>query len=55
MPLWLRRFTFNKIKEFHLPKEDENEKSWINGNVKEEASKNKTIKPPTYVTKASKK
>jgi hypothetical protein len=32
-----------------------NEDSWVQGNVKEEASKNKQVKVPTYVTKASKK
>lgn len=57
MPLWLRRFTFHKIKEWHNPpeKENANEDSWTQKSVaKEEASKNKTIKPPTYITKASK-
>jgi hypothetical protein len=56
MPLWLRRFTFNKLKEWHTPTENENENSWIKNSVaKEEASKNKKIQPPTYITKASRK
>lgn len=55
MPIWLRKYTFNKIKEYYTPKENNNSDSWTNGSVKEEASKNKQIKVPTYVTKASKK
>lgn len=54
MPIWLRKFTFNKLKD-HYNKPSANEDSWTQGNVKEEASKNKQIKVPTYVTKASKK
>ena len=54
MPIWLRKFTFNKLKD-HYNKSSTNEDSWTQGNVKEEASKNKQIKVPTYVTKASKK
>ena len=56
MPLWLRRYTFHTIKEWYenqTPKE--NDDSWVKGAAKEEASKNKKITPPTYVTKASKK
>jgi hypothetical protein len=55
MPIWLRKFTFTKLKEYHTPKNNKNESSWTQGEVKEEASKNKQIKVPTYVTKASKK
>ena len=55
MPIWLRKFTFNKLKEYYTPKDNKNESSWTQGDVKEEASKNKQIKVPTYVTKASKK
>ena len=55
MPIWLRKFTFNKLKEYYTPKDNKNESSWTKGDVKEEASKNKQIKVPTYVTKASKK
>jgi hypothetical protein len=56
MPLWLRKYTFHTIKEWYesqSPKE--NNDSWVKGAVKEEASKNKKITPPSYVTKASKK
>jgi hypothetical protein len=57
MPLWLRKFTFNKLKEWHAPPdEDAKENSWTKNSIaKEEASKNKKIQPPTYITKASKK
>jgi len=56
MPLWLRTFTFNKLKEWYNQEiKNPNEDSWTSGAAKEEASKNKQIKVPTYVTKASKK
>jgi hypothetical protein len=56
MPIWLRNYTFNKLKEYyHQSKQNPNEDSWTQGHVKEEASQNKKIQVPTYVTKASKK
>jgi hypothetical protein len=56
MPIWLRNFTFNKIKEWYNPQNDTNDSSWIdNKEAKREASNNKKVKIPTYVTKASKK
>jgi hypothetical protein len=56
MPLWLRKFTFNKLKEWHTPPEDAKKDSWTKkSTAKEEASKNKKIHPPTYITKASRK
>jgi hypothetical protein len=56
MPIWLRNYTFNKIKEWYTPEnQNPNEDSWVGGIAKEEASKNKQIKVPTYVTKTSKK
>ena len=56
MPIWLRKFTFNKIKEWYSKSKDtKNEDSWVSGEAKENAAKNKKINPPTYVTKASKK
>ena len=56
MPIWLRKFTFNKVKEWYdQSKSNKNENSWLSGEAKENAAKNKKIKPPTYVTKASKK
>lgn len=56
MPIWLRNYTFNKLKEYyHQSTNTKNEDSWTQGSVKEEASKNKKVQVPTYVTKASKK
>lgn len=52
MPIWLRKFTFNKLKEHYNPKKDD---------VVDESIKNMKIAPkipkptPTYSTKASKK
>lgn len=51
MPIWLRRYTFNEIKEYY---EEQNKKS-IEANTK---STKKTLGPdidPTYSSKASKK
>ena len=56
MPIWLRNFTFNKIKEWYdKSKPKAVDESWTNGGAKAEAAKNKQIKPPSYVTKASRK
>jgi hypothetical protein len=49
MPIWLRKFTFNKIKEFYEPKEEENTQV---PNVKSLARPNIEH---TYSTKATKK
>ena len=46
MPIWLRKFTFSKIKEWYdTSKDNNNEESWISGEAKNEASKNKKITP----------
>ena len=55
MPIWLRKYTFNKLKEWYQEDTNPNEQSWTQGAAKEEASKNKKVQVPTYVTKASKK
>lgn len=57
MPIWLRKFTFNKIKEwYYKSKSKENEDSWVKDKeAKKVASQNKKINVPTYVTKASRK
>ena len=56
MPIWLRVYTFSKLKDWYSQStSNKNEESWVNGSVKEEASKNKKVQVPTYVTKASKK
>jgi hypothetical protein len=55
MPIWLRVYTFKKLKDWYNTSNNNNDDSWTQGSVKEEAAKNKTIQVPTYVTKASKK
>ena len=48
MPIWLRKFTFNKIKEYYDNQEKQNSKT----------STKKTLHPdidPTYTSKPSKK
>ena len=52
MPIWLRKFTFNKLKEHYSPKKDD---------IVDESIKNMKLAPkiptsnPTYSTRASKK
>jgi hypothetical protein len=62
MPVWLRRFTFEKIKEFYDKEREEAEKqqgTLNNNNPKDLARPNIAPKQqsnqPTYVTKAPKK
>jgi len=52
MPLWLRKTTFNLIKEYYDKQNEENEKNIIN-----DKSSPKIAKPdiPDYITKAAKK
>lgn len=57
MPIWLRTFTFNKLKEHYESKDktkDTVEESIKNMKAAGAISKN-TVKPPSYITKASKK
>jgi len=58
MPLWLRRTTFNMIKEFYDKETEEAEKqqNQLNNKGKSEISRpNIAPKSPTYTTKAPKK
>lgn len=57
MPIWLRRFTFNKLKSWYDSQNpSKNDESWTSGPQKNIAQEErKKITPPTYVTKASKK
>ena len=58
MPIWLRNFTFKKLKEWYdqsSNKNQSNENTWVQGNVREEAFKNKKNISSSYTTKASKK
>ncbi len=51
MPIWLRKFTFNKIQDYYTQQAEES--STPDKQVKSESKSNK-IKRPTYSTKASK-
>jgi len=59
MPLWLRKFTFEKLKEYYEKQKEEAEKQQNmlkNRSSKEVSRPNITpSKPPTYVAKAPKK
>ena len=62
MPIWLRKFTFNAIKEFYDNEREEYEKASGNGQIMKNAdqltkmAKNeKALQKPTYVSKVSKK
>jgi hypothetical protein len=55
MPLWLRKFTFEKIKEFNAKQQEEIEKRQQK-NTLDSSSKNEIAKPnikPDYSFKAS--
>ena len=65
MPIWLRRFTFEKIKEFYEKEKEEAEKQnnmMTNKSVGKNdidrpniAPSSNTAKKPTYTTKAPRK
>jgi hypothetical protein len=63
MPIWLRKFTYNKIKEFYESNNTKDQNSNIDQSIKTLKSSGNTkdkqplkkISPSTYVTKASKK
>jgi len=61
MPIWLRNFTYNKIVEVKQKEADVIKKSSQSSDQIDLANPDKsklppnTIKPPSYVTKASKK
>jgi hypothetical protein len=57
MPIWLRRFTFNKIKE-HYDKQNEEAEKQQNMLKNKQNSSKEIARPniaPTYTTKAPKK
>jgi len=58
MPIWLRRFTFNKLKEHYDKQKEEAEKQQNmlkNKGKSDVARPNIAPKQPTYTTKAPKK
>lgn len=53
MPIWLRKFTFNSIKEWYEKKQEE-EKKLFNQNKSPAPKISKPNISPTYTAKASK-
>ncbi len=51
MPIWLRKFTFNKLKDYYAPKKDD----VVDESIKALKSAPVQRPKPSYVTKASKK
>ncbi len=53
MPIWLRKFTFHKLKDWYEKQNDKNkesnEDSWVKGKAHEEASQNKTVSPMAHM------
>ncbi len=54
MPLWLRKFTYNKLYEFYQEKEESNADKAVQEGIKR-ALIERQAKESTYITKASKK
>ena len=61
MPIWLRKFTFKKCQEFYRAQEKVNKAQTSNTAVdlstpdKSKFPPKKTITPPSYIAKASRK
>jgi len=53
MPLWLRKFTFQKIKEFYEKRNEEVKKSQGNSSVKEVIGADGMVKSPDFFKKTS--
>jgi hypothetical protein len=54
MPLWLRKFTYNKLYEFYQEKEESSADKAVQEGIKK-ALIERQAKEATYITKASKK
>ena len=54
MPIWLRNFTFSKLKEYYENKNSSTQENNIEKSIQtmKKANADKTITPPSYVTKA---
>ena len=60
MPIWLRKFTFHKLKEWYDKENNSEQNDTVEQSIKNMKSAGATAKPtkvqpPTYITKASKK
>ena len=51
MPIWLRKFTFKKIKGWYdaANKDTQSEDSWLKGEAKNEAAKNRDVARPKFI------
>ena len=49
MPIWLRKFTFERLKEFYTSEEDDDKL----GETLEAAKETQKVQVPAYVTKAA--
>lgn len=52
MPIWLRRFTFNKIQSFYQEEKEAYENKSTGGNTKTVINSDGTIKTPELLQKA---
>ena len=56
MPIWLRTFTYNKIREFLEKQEEEREKAAANAEGRQTLTQeNQQITPPDYIARAPRK
>lgn len=60
MPIWLRKFTFHKLKEWYDKENNSEQNDVVEQSIKNMKSAGATanstkIQPPSYITKASKK
>lgn len=56
MPIWLRTFTYNKIRDFIEKRAEEQEKAMKQSQgIQELSAENQVITPPDYIAKAPKK
>ena len=55
MPIWLRKFTFNKLKEHYDKEKEEHDKAMNKGKMKNEIARPNVAPSSTYTTKAPKK
>ncbi len=59
MPIWLRKFTYNKLTEHYQNKNNNQQGDAVEQSIKNMkaagAVNNTKIQPPSYITKASKK
>lgn len=56
MPIWLRSFTYNQIREFNEKRAEEQEKAMRDAKGTQQLTpQNQTITPPDYIARAPRK